>query len=243
MWRGILTWGVKEPRTGRADFIPTIRLLQNWKKFSHEAYNDKKKGFSLTLLAENLCWSLCHQCRATWRGSRSCFVPTCLQSLDCWPPHTVDAIITPSSQPDQNKIQDCLQLKKSLVASPHLPMVSSTNEYVLRQTHRSEAVLYLMWGKITEVSLMHHHSDILTGLIYHSLKLYYFTLSCVFPLSTAHILATIQLLKGKPFCFLKVKMTSPYTEKISRQRVTNLTYVKGVLACPLKLLIFKSLKP
>lgn len=75
--KGILTWRVKEQWTWRADFIPTTRLLQNkLKKFSHEAYNDKKKGCSLTLLAENLYWPLCHQCRVTWRGSRSCFVPT-----------------------------------------------------------------------------------------------------------------------------------------------------------------------
>lgn len=54
MWPGILTRGVKEPGTKRAEFISTIGLLQNKpKKFSQEAYNDKIKGFNLMLPAEN----------------------------------------------------------------------------------------------------------------------------------------------------------------------------------------------
>lgn len=76
MWQGILTGGVKEPGTEKAEFISTPGLLQKKpKKFSDEAYNDKKKGFSLMLLAENVCCPPRRGRTVPRRNGRSCFAP------------------------------------------------------------------------------------------------------------------------------------------------------------------------
>lgn len=56
---------------------------------------------------------------------------------------------------------------------------------------------------------MNLHADVLTGLIYHSLRLKYLTLGCVFPQDSSHISYYNDFKKEKKVvCFLKAKMTS-----------------------------------